>query len=123
MRTAITALLVSSSVARMATPEDVERCVGETKSERQEQCGMFRPGTLEYNKCMAHWTDRVLQCYPHDAPLSPQQRADRNAEEGHANMFRNEVMRLSKPDQAHYIVGGDMIADNSGPRSPQRMAQ
>ncbi|KAJ2241882.1 hypothetical protein GGI13_007166, partial [Coemansia sp. RSA 455] len=120
---AITALLVSTSFARMATPEDVERCVGETKSERQEQCGMFRPGTLEYNKCMAHWTDRVLQCYPHDAPLSPQQRADRNAEESHANIFRNEVVRLSRPDQAHYIVGGDMSTDNSGPRSAQRLAQ
>ncbi|KAJ1863177.1 hypothetical protein LPJ73_000582, partial [Coemansia sp. RSA 2703] len=61
---AFTALLMSSTLGRMMTPDEVDRSVADSKNQRQEQCGVFRPGSLEYNKCMAHWTDHVLQCYP-----------------------------------------------------------
>ncbi|KAJ2861402.1 hypothetical protein FB639_005509, partial [Coemansia asiatica] len=102
---ALTALLMSTTLARMS-PEEIDHSVSQSKNQRQEQCGVFRPGSLEYNKCMAHWTEHVVQSYPENAPLTPQQQSDRDAEMKRASGFRNEVFRLSKPENSHYAIGG-----------------
>ncbi|KAJ2513863.1 hypothetical protein H4217_006090, partial [Coemansia sp. RSA 1939] len=84
---AVSALLLATSTVAAAggssrggmsgnsnNSSNIDRNVAEARSERQEQCGGLRPDSLEYNQCMAHWTDRVLQCFEEDQhPLSPQQ--------------------------------------------------
>ncbi|KAJ2761542.1 hypothetical protein H4S06_001151 [Coemansia sp. BCRC 34490] len=129
---AVSALLLATSTVAAAggssrggmsgnsnNSSNIDRNVAEARSERQEQCGGLRPDSLEYNQCMAHWTDRVLQCFEEDQhPLSPQQRMERMAEEARSSKYQNEITRISRvalssPPQrkqpengdSHYSVG------------------
>ncbi|KAJ1833427.1 hypothetical protein LPJ70_006437, partial [Coemansia sp. RSA 2708] len=100
-------VLASTTSARFMTPEDIDRNAAEARGHRQAQCGGLRPGSLEYNQCMAHWTDNVLNCYPEDQHLIPRQEAERMSEADHAEAFRGEVNRLSQPETEHYVAGGN----------------
>ncbi|KAJ1885886.1 hypothetical protein LPJ81_006811, partial [Coemansia sp. IMI 209127] len=122
---------------------NVDRCVSDARGHRQEQCGGLRPDSLEYNQCMAHWTDRVLQCFEEgQQSLTPKHQADRMAEEAHANSYQNEITRLTRlamlPSQqqqqqqqqmsdssdAHYIIGNSVRVANVDKQSPnERVAR
>ncbi|KAJ2654292.1 hypothetical protein GGH99_007358, partial [Coemansia sp. RSA 1285] len=123
---AVSALLLATSTVAAAgggsrgdmsgnsnNSSNIDRNVAEARSERQEQCGGLRPDSLEYNQCMAHWTDRVLQCFEEDQhPLSPQQRMERMAEEARSNKYQNEITRISRvalssPPQRKQSENGD----------------
>ncbi|KAJ2827964.1 hypothetical protein IWW50_001626 [Coemansia erecta] len=103
---AFAAVLVSTS-ARYMAPEDVDRNVAEARNQRQEQCGRLPLGSLEYNQCMADWTNRVVDSYPEDQHLIPRQEAERMKEADRAESYRNEVNRLAEPETEHYVVGGN----------------
>ncbi|KAJ1663077.1 hypothetical protein IW140_005884 [Coemansia sp. RSA 1813] len=143
---AVSALLLASSsttVVNGAGMPNVDRCVADARGQRQEQCGGLRPDSLEYNQCMAHWTDRVLQCFEDgQQSLTPKQHADRMAEEAHANTYQNEITRLSRlamaPQQqqqqqqrqisdnndAHYIIGDASVKLTAKQASPnERVAK
>ncbi|KAJ2402783.1 hypothetical protein GGI23_000463 [Coemansia sp. RSA 2559] len=142
---AVSALLLSSSIVVVngAGMPKVDQCVADARGHRQEQCGGLRPDSLEYNQCMAHWTDRVLQCFEEgQQSLTPKQQADRMAEEAHASSYQNEIARLSKlamlPSQqqqqqqrqvsdssnAHYLIGNSVRIANIDKQSPsERVAR
>ncbi|KAJ2620640.1 hypothetical protein GGI25_004570 [Coemansia spiralis] len=110
---ALAALLISTSA--QLVPQEIDQCVATYKHQRQEQCGGLRPDSLEYNQCMAHFTDRVLQCY--NNPLTPHQHQDKMAEEAKSNTYQNEITRLSRmamlPQEAHYILGTDVNSNKN----------
>ncbi|KAJ2831718.1 hypothetical protein J3B01_005192, partial [Coemansia erecta] len=47
------------SSAWFLAPNKVGRTVAEARDQGQVQCGKLPLGLLEYNQCMAHWTDRI----------------------------------------------------------------
>ncbi|KAJ2449433.1 hypothetical protein EV183_004890 [Coemansia sp. RSA 2336] len=104
---AIAAVLAGTSSGRFVGPEEIDHNVSQVRSQRQAQCGHLRPGSLEYNQCMAHWTDRVLDCYPEDQHLDPRQEVERMNEANRADTFRSEVNRLAMPQMEHYVAGGN----------------
>ncbi|KAJ2825426.1 hypothetical protein IWW50_002859 [Coemansia erecta] len=103
---AFAALLVNAS-AGFLSPEEIDRNVAEARSQRQAQCGRLPRGSAEYNQCMAHWTNRVVDSYPDDQHLIPRQEAERVYEMGHADAYRDEADRLVVPETEHYIAGSN----------------
>ncbi|KAJ2160246.1 hypothetical protein GGF46_002407 [Coemansia sp. RSA 552] len=73
------------------------------RQEREQQCGVLPQGSLAYNQCMAHWTDRILESFPQEKS-SLRMEAERMAEAGRADAFRSEISRIqrhSESEQRH----------------------
>ncbi|KAJ2563913.1 hypothetical protein GGH12_002317 [Coemansia sp. RSA 1822] len=126
---AIAAMLISAC-AGQDTSDRVDRAVAEARAMRHEQCDRLDHTALEYNQCMARWTDRVLECFPEK--LTVRQEADKMTELGRADAYHNAVERQLHAAEhrrnawtgaSNEYVPEDNVSEERGEASFQRVQQ